>query len=985
MSVSRCPDYNQLLAYHRGEMDEVAAQGLTEHLGFCSLCQETLHGLPASEDTLIDHLRRPRQPDPFEQEPERLQLIQRVKAMRLGGVDETVDIGSSSGPAAELADKFVAAELGEYQLQEKLGQGGMGAVYRAIHTRLKRTVAVKVLPQDRTGDTRAVARFEREMEAVGRLSHPNIVQAHDAREIEGTHFLVMEYVEGRDLSDLARSLGPLPIADACEIVRQAALGLQYAHDNGLVHRDIKPSNLMLNRNGQVKILDLGLARLQEDQPAGREMTAAGQVMGTAEYMAPEQVIDSHSAGAAADQYSLGCTLYKLLAGQPPFPSRDFKSPFQTMMAHAQQPITSITALRPDVPQPLAESLARMVAKTPEERFAGMSDVAAALEPFASGADLLRLVGPAGMDPASSTELKRGSTDQFRSSAHVSALPSVKVSPQVSTRRGGANRWPPRTIALATAPLFALLLLGVVFYFRGVKFEVQDGSEVVISDDDGVKIASPAAPAGAEQSESQQEVASPARMQSGYDAAYERETAEWLISLGVIADIQECSANSAKKPHGASMPEHLPDGDFLVVGAHFMELTKEPLKDSIVDRLAQLHDFQSLTVRYCENQMTEAGLERLANSCRMKILDIGGLQSLNEVAMRQIGRLTELRELNIGDSGLGNNELQHIGGLKRLETLNIGKLDIDDHGLAPLKNLSELETLYMGWTRVTNEGLRTVAGCEKLRALGLESLRITGEGLQVVGSLPHLEDLRLFLSRCHGGLGYLASHRQLRVLILGATDITDDDLTSLQGLNQLEQLVLGDTEISDVGLAAVTAFPNLQELHLGNTKITDNGLIHIRNLKKLRVLDLSKTSVSDTGLAVLSDLGQLDVLRIHETQVSAEALLEFRTKLPYCRIETSPEKLSEMEKLEAERASQPATPATQPVANEQASSAGNPVVPADVPVGQLTAVDLDAQRAAAVWLLSHGAGLTVVGVDFSSPPDNDRWSQGLEPEEKDRHY
>jgi serine/threonine protein kinase len=150
----------------------------------------------------------------------------------------------------------------------KCGQGGMGTVYKALHTRLKRIVAVKILPAHRLADQQAVVRFQREVEAVGRLNHPNIVQAMDANEVDGQHFLVTEFVEGRNLAQLVRSGGPLPVADACEIARQAALGLQHAHDHELVHRDVKPSNLMLTSGDIVKLLDLGLARLTE-KPASR--------------------------------------------------------------------------------------------------------------------------------------------------------------------------------------------------------------------------------------------------------------------------------------------------------------------------------------------------------------------------------------------------------------------------------------------------------------------------------------------------------------------------------------------------------------------------------------------------------------------------------------------------------------------------------------------------------------------------------------------
>src|SRR5205085_11414758 len=184
-----------------------------------------------------------------------------------------------------------------------------GTVYKAEHTRLRRLVAIKLLSADRTQSPSAVARFDREMHAIGGLDHPNIVRALDAGEHEGKHFLVMEFVAGDDVSALLARLGPVPVADACEIVRQAALGLQHAHQAGLVHRDIKPGNLMLTPDGVVKVLDLGLALLSQPAETGRELTGSGQVMGTLDYMAPEQGDDMHGVDIRADVYSLGATLY----------------------------------------------------------------------------------------------------------------------------------------------------------------------------------------------------------------------------------------------------------------------------------------------------------------------------------------------------------------------------------------------------------------------------------------------------------------------------------------------------------------------------------------------------------------------------------------------------------------------------------------------------------------------------------------------------
>lgn len=266
---------------------------------------------------------------------------------------------------------------GTYALLERIGEGGMGQVFRAKHLVLKSIRAVKLIRPECTASRMAVDRFTREMEAVARLNHPNIVQAYDAGETDGTHFLVMEYIEGEDLSKMIRREGAFSIADAANYVRQAASGLQHAFEQGLIHRDIKPSNLLLSNSGTIKILDLGLARLRDEEPAD-QLTPTGMVMGTPDYVAPEQTIDSKHVDIRADIYALGCTLYHLLAGKVPFPGGDT---INKLIRHRQKKAKPITGLRNDVPQEMVEILNRMLAKHPKNRPATPQEVVDALEPF----------------------------------------------------------------------------------------------------------------------------------------------------------------------------------------------------------------------------------------------------------------------------------------------------------------------------------------------------------------------------------------------------------------------------------------------------------------------------------------------------------------------------------------------------------------------------------------------------------------------------
>ena len=286
----------------------------------------------------------------------------------------------------ERLNRFQAAELlagssqplvlGNYTLIEMLGRGGMGLVYKARHRRMDRVVALKVLSPEAVKTQTLVERFHREVKAVAKLSHPNIVTAHDADEHRGTHFLVMEFVAGRDLSSVVRNGSRLPLADAVDYIAQAACGLEFAHRHGVIHRDIKPANLLISDEGIIKILDLGLARF--DDAIGKTadgLTTSGSVMGTVDYMSPEQAEDTRHADARSDIYSLGCSLFALLTNRIPFPA---ETVMKRLLAHRETPLPNLKSLRDDVPDELIVIVGRMLAKKPADRFQTMAEVETAL-------------------------------------------------------------------------------------------------------------------------------------------------------------------------------------------------------------------------------------------------------------------------------------------------------------------------------------------------------------------------------------------------------------------------------------------------------------------------------------------------------------------------------------------------------------------------------------------------------------------------------
>ena len=326
-----------------------------------------------------------------------LRLVRLSGLVEQDALEKTIQPwASATGPLpAELPAALVAADLltdwqieqirkgkhkgfmlGKYKLLGLLGAGGMSSVYLAENPTLHQLVAIKVLPVKRVEQSSYLARFQREAQTAARLSHHNITRAFDLDTAGAIHFIVMEYVEGIDLHAKVKADGPLEVRQTADFIRQAAVGLHYAHEEGLVHRDIKPANLILDRKGTVKILDLGLALGDDDNDASITREHDEKVLGTADYLAPEQARDSHLADRRSDIYALGCTLFYLLVGRAPFAKGSLG---ERVRAHMNEPPPNLLEIRPEVPAEIAELYFRMMAKDPNGRPQTAQEVADTLE------------------------------------------------------------------------------------------------------------------------------------------------------------------------------------------------------------------------------------------------------------------------------------------------------------------------------------------------------------------------------------------------------------------------------------------------------------------------------------------------------------------------------------------------------------------------------------------------------------------------------
>ncbi|MGD9635521.1 MAG: protein kinase [Pirellulales bacterium] len=642
------------------EWEWVLAQLVRREEGVAAPLEErdetTIRDLEAQLETLVDQIRQPPPVDDFAEESGCRRAIELV--------EQIPEQGEPSPTAAELGS------IGPYRLVSRLRQGGMGTVYQAVHTKLQRQVAIKVLPKFRMRDAAAVARFEREMQALGGLSHRNIVAATDAGEADGMQYLVMEYVDGLDLSLLARRVGPLAIADACEIVRQASDGVAEAHRQGIVHRDIKPSNLILvedreRESATVKVLDFGLARLAAEF-ADDDLTSSGQIMGTLKYMAPEQCTNSRDVDERADVYSLGATLYRLLCGQAPFSGARYDSPPALVVALAQELPEGLPTLRGDLPAALVAIVESAMAKDPAKRCATPRKLSELLAPWSRGAQLGKLLAS-----ARAAEHAPEKSLSLYTPSSASALPS---SPQVAATK--LNVW-------WVAVLAAGAVIGLVWLASGTRF--------------------PATPPG---QDAQGQAAAP---NPAIDPIQQsREVAAWTLerkNARVFVKLQRGEQIELKAG------DALPAAPFQLVAVNLDG--DAALRDKDLARFDQLPQLTSLGLSH--TKIGNEGVKRLGHLPALENLFV--VETLvgdpGVAALKEFPQLTLLQayDTKITDRGLR----QIAAGNPKLVELSLVDCPITDKGLAALAPLKQLRLLAVDRTGVTAAGVarlqRALPDCE----------------------------------------------------------------------------------------------------------------------------------------------------------------------------------------------------------------------------------------------------------------------------------
>lgn len=727
--------------------------------------------------------------------------------------------------------------LGNYVLLEKIGAGGMGQVFKARHQVMDRVVALKLLPAAMTRDSAAIARFHREVRAAAKLSHPNIVTAYDADQADGVHFLVMEYVDGCDLSALVRRGGPLSLDRAVNFVQQAAKGLEAAHRKGIVHRDIKPANLLLDSEGVVKILDMGLARIdQTDGPVQEELTNTGTIMGTVDYMAPEQALDTKTADARADIYALGCSLYFLLTGKQAYQG---DTPMKKLLAHREQPIPSLRATRPEIPEQLETIFRRMMAKKVEDRYQTMGEL---------NGDLGRCPGILDSLPTirdfTSLQIEQSVTQTVSQQLSfeptlltVAPAPVTKVKPSGGGRKKGM---------LIGGGLLAIATLAVLIAIAN-----KDGAKTRTEDPGEAQVEIPRQPETVV-ARTVDETGLLAYQKPGFDL--------WVREVQAKPAQEQLDAVSKK------LVELNRGFDGKVTG---WEGQPPDIGDGVVSRVTIVTD----NVTDISPVSAFAGLEKLAligsSQGSGKLHDLSPLKGMkltnitcrNNPALSDLSPLSESPLAGLDCFGTGVADLSAISDRKLTYLDATGTKVVD---LAPLKGMP-LEFLEFWNTNVSD--LAPLQGMP-LRALHMDNVP--------AGNLAPLEGMPLTDLRTGSGVTDLAPLRGMKLVSLTFNGPVDD-LSPLEGM-PLKHLSCIGIKVSDLSpirgmkLATLSFSGSVADLSpLEGMPLTELSCFHtnVKDLSPIKGMKLTSLNIDHAPISDLSAVEgmPLEIVSLANSKVS----------------------------------------------------------------------------------------------------------------------
>lgn len=645
--------------------------------------------------------------------------------------------------------------LDRYVILEALGSGGMGIVFKALHRSMERIVAIKVLPEYAVNSPDKVQRFQREVVSVAKLSHPNVVSAFDAHELDGTYFLVMEYVDGDNLRDCVNEGGPLAIEDAVRVIDQVAAGLSAAHAQRMVHRDVKPTNIMLTSDGTAKLLDLGLARTMQmaKDTHDAELTQDGLGMGTASYMSPEQAMNARAADARSDMYSLGCTLYYLLVGHAPF---ERETTVQTIVAHRESQAPRIREARDDVPASVEAIYQKMVAKTPEDRYPTMD---------ALRNDLAKCLSADHQIPAfvASTQPARLHDGGRQRGTDSRAIWAIAISALLLVTAAGAWMWSGR----GTTD-------DITLHRDVAKWAIMSGGYVTIENELGEYEPEATAdlPDGDFRVVGLELYAS--------DDAFSVEPALEILGLRKLAlyGFDEVDIPAIVKLHS-------------LVDVTFNDCT---LMESDLAHVSSMPNLRALSLDYCN--VTDAGISAATRARKLDTLTIGGTQ-VTGAGFHSLTNLPELILLDLTELEFTAEDLQHLP--PSIEELYMPWCNVNDDYVPQLQRFPNLNRLDLQGAQLTVDGIQALATLN-LQSLDLSDVELSPEALRSLQACSSLETLGLM------GMQFSEEHMvellQLNQILdfnLSRSDLDNDRLMRMIPMKNLESLSIEETKVTQGGI------------------------------------------------------------------------------------------------------------------------------------------------------------------------------------------
>lgn len=717
-------------------------------------------------------------------------------------------------------------KIGNYDIIGEIGRGGMGIVYKAYQVSLNRIVALKILPEQISGNNDLIVRFKREAKAAAQINHPNVVTIHEIGNDADIHYIAMEYIKGQTIDEFIKEKGQVEIKTALNIIQQVLKGLQAAHEKGIIHRDIKPQNIIIDNAGKVKLTDFGLAKMQDSSSVN--LTASCSVIGTPSYMSPEQALGK-DLDCRSDIFSTGLILFQMLSGKIPY-SGD--SPIVVLNKIINEELVAIRSFNSEVPDEVVRILNKATAKNKEDRFSSAFDMDKAIEDF--------LLGKTSETKMLQTPILPILTkESYDSSANddINKIKAIDKSKKKSFSHGV-------NIIISILILFTGII--VIYYLAAekkspnivyVRTQVQSTPTVSpqIIHYTPVQIVTNTPPKATPQSSSNL----PNQFKIFPDENLDTAIRELL---------------------GKSKTDKIELGELL-------KLVDINLSNKNISNLSGLENLKMLAFLHFQgNPITDDSMKYLAPLRHLITLDLHNCRNISDLGLSYISENTKITYLFL------------------LAT------SITDYGLLYLKNMIGLRELYLSYTMVEGKGLNVIQNFNQLEELRLQNCPIKDYALEPLGKHPYLQFLFISecYDLTDTGLSLLSQSRTLKFLNMeNARQITEKGLIELTKISTLESLTIrGQNKIGLTGYQSLKNFPKLKELQIGDDKILDDErLAAVAEIKSLSILVIgdryhnrSPISLTQNSFNILKNMNNLKLLRIPKTLFPKEKLNELNVIL-----------------------------------------------------------------------------------------------------------